>query len=420
MGLLNSQRSKRNAHGPVWVPFARLQDISRVVGIRWAEFELLLIAVAVFIHVLLRVVGASSSIPVALTFTLVTGNWTAVFIAVAQRAFLKPSFPWNWFVYLPVLFAVGASGSFLAYVISFALWFPAHADFIGGVNSNLRLGTLMTMMFGIVTFLVAEQRSKLEKRNVELQRQVLIGEQEIRARAAELDHAREIQIHLLPRETPQLPGLSIACAWQPATTVSGDYFDVFQLKDGRMAFCIADVTGKGVGAALVMANVQASLRAFAHEDVGPAQVCAALNKALCNNIAPGKFVTLLYGVLDPKEGRFVFTNAGHCLPVVIRRDGSVDMPATHSGVLGLFSEWTFEDQIIVLGSKDCLLLVTDGLLEASNKDDEEFGYERLISLLLKHRATGAHSVRQTLFDEVSHFCNGTFQDDASMILIMVE
>jgi sigma-B regulation protein RsbU (phosphoserine phosphatase) len=221
-------------------------------------------------------VGASASILIALTFTLLIGNWTATFIAVAQPSFVRRSFPWNWFVYLPVLFAVGLTGSFLAYVISFVLWFPARSDFIAGLTGNLRIGTLMTLMFGIITFLVAEQRLKLEVKNIELQRRVLIGEQEIKTRAAELDHAREIQVHLLPRETPQLPGFSIACAWQPATAVSGDYFDVFPLNDGRMAFCIADVSGKGVGAALVMANVQASLRAFAHTGIGPAHVCAAL------------------------------------------------------------------------------------------------------------------------------------------------
>ena len=85
------------------------------------------------------------------------------------------------------------------------------------------------------------------------------------------------------------------------------------------------------------------------------------NGPFCRESLPyPKFVTLLYGVLDSKEGRFVFANAGHCLPMGIRRDGGVEMPAAHSGVLGLFPEWTFEEQMIVLGSKDCLLLVTDG------------------------------------------------------------
>jgi sigma-B regulation protein RsbU (phosphoserine phosphatase) len=105
--------------------------------------------------------------------------------------------------------------------------------------------------------------------------------------------------------------------------------------------------------------------------------------------------------------------------MVIRSDGNVEMPAAHNGVLGLFADRTFENEVIALGSKDCLLLVTDGLLEASNRD-EEFGEERLIAVVLKYRAMGAHSLRQALFDEVSHFCDGTFQDDASMILVMVE
>jgi len=399
---------------------AKLAEISQLVGIRWPAFELLLAAVGAFIYVFLRVAGSTASLPIAFTFTLIIGNWAAALIALVQSSFVRRSFPWNWLVYLPVLLGVGISGSLLAYAVSFALWFPSHSDFVSGISSNLRLGTLVTVMFGVITFLAAEQKVRLETRNLELQRRVLIGEREIKARTAELDHAREIQIFLLPRETPQLPGFKIACAWQPATAVSGDYFDVFQLRDGRMAFCIADVSGKGVGAALVMANVQASLRAFAIDGRSPADVCAALNAALCNNIAPGKFVTLLYGVMDPKSGAFVFSNAGHCLPMVIRRDGSVEMPESQSGVLGIFPEWSFDQQMIALESKDCLLLVTDGLLEAANGKDEEFGYERLISLVLKHREQGAHSLRQEILGGVSQFCNGSFQDDASLVLVLAD
>ena len=400
--------------------FSSLEDISKVVDIGWPAFELLLVTIALFIHALLRVVGAPSSLPIAVTFTLIAGNWAAVFIGCAEPAFIKRAFHWNWIVYLPVLVVVGVTGSVLSYSVSFALWFPTGARFASELSKNIRLGTLITVMFGVVIFLVAEQRSRLERKNLELQRQVLIGEQETKTQAAELDHAREIQMHLLPRDTPQLPGVGVACAWQPATAVSGDYFDVFSLTDGRMAFCIADVSGKGVGAALVMANVQASLHAFARRSTGPAEVCRALNRALCEHIAPGKFVTLIYGILDPREGRFTFANAGHCLPIVIRADGRIEMPDSHSGVLGLFPEWEFVEQCVELRSKDCLLLVTDGLLEALNQDNEEFGCERLIAVVVDQRETGAYSLRRGILNEVSRFCDGVFQDDVSMIVVTAE
>ena len=116
-----------------------------------------------------------------------------------------------------------------------------------------------------------------------------------------------------------------------------------------------------------MSNVQASLHAFAPETESPAALCTTLNGALCNNIVPGKFVTLFYGVLDSRSKRFIFENAGHCQPIVIRKDGRIDVPSSSSGVLGVFPEWTYEDREISLDVGDCLLLLTDGLIDHQAK-----------------------------------------------------
>jgi sigma-B regulation protein RsbU (phosphoserine phosphatase) len=278
----------------------------------------------------------------------------------------------------------------------------------------------VNVLFNASMYVYTQMKNRLEARNRELQGQVQLGQVQQQAQEAELASAHEIQMHLLPRETPQMEGFQIACAWQPAKSVSGDYFDVFPIGEGRMGLCLADVSGKGISAALLMANLQASVKAFAQEGTSPSELCARLNGTLCSNIAPGKFITFFYGIIDAKTRSLQYENAGHCLPLLVRADGSIQMPASYSGVLGLFSHWTYQDSELQLQSGDCLLLLTDGVLEAADSKEEEFGYQRLISLVQKNRGIGAHGLRKKVLEEVSAFCNGLFQDDASLILVTVD
>jgi phosphoserine phosphatase RsbU/P len=153
-----------------------------------------------------------------------------------------------------------------------------------------------------------------------------------------LQRAREIQESLLPKEIPQLPGFEVASAWQPARTVSGDYFDVLKLGESRLALCIADVSGKGVPAALLMANVQTSLRASVRDLNSPARVCAIVNGMLCASIASDKFVTFFCGVLDAALGTFRYCNGGHPYPILVSSD-AVRTLDQGCAVLGVFPAW---------------------------------------------------------------------------------
>ena len=174
-----------------------------------------------------------------------------------------------------------------------------------------------------------------------------------------------------PENIPQIPGFEVAGAWQPASTVSGDYYDVLRLGDHRLGICIADVVGKGVSAALLMANVQAAVRAFASDSESPAQVCGKVNRLLCENIATGKFVTFLYGILDGETRTFRHCNAGHLYPILVS-GGSIRMLEQGGAVLGVFPDWTYEDSTIDLRAGDRLLLFTDGITEASDTNGQEF------------------------------------------------
>jgi sigma-B regulation protein RsbU (phosphoserine phosphatase) len=240
------------------------------------------------------------------------------------------------------------------------------------------------------------------------------------ARQADSNGAREIQMQLLPRETPQLAGFQIACAWQPARRVSGDYFDVLPLGENQAGLCIADVSGKGVSAALLMANLQASVKAFAREGTSPAALCARLNTVLCDNIAPGRFVTMFYAVLDADKRTLQYESAGHCLPLLVHGEGGIEIPKAASGVLGLFSHWTYSDHDLTLASGDVLVMMTKGVLEAWNAEEEEFGYRRLIDSVLASRAEGAHGIRKRVLEDVTAFCDGVFRDEVSLIVVAVE
>jgi sigma-B regulation protein RsbU (phosphoserine phosphatase) len=388
-------------------------------GLGWWTFEACLAGLSLFMYLLMLTLGIPNSFWGAVVVTFTIGNWSALMIGFLQPLFMRRGFPWNWIVYLPVLTAAGLLGSYVADIATFLIFHGGRGDLASRLGNNASVGTLVTLVFGTVSMLVAEKAGKLEARARELQGQVQLGHMQRRAQEAELEQAHEIQMHLLPRETPQLPGFQIACAWQPARAVSGDYFDVLPLGEGRLGLCIADVAGKGVSAALLMANLQASVKAFAGDSLSPAVLCAKLNSVLTTSIAPGKFVTFFYGVLEQQTRMLRYENAGHCLPLLVHADGTIDLPASYSGVLGLFSHWTYADRELKLERGDCLLMVTDGVLEAANAAEEEFGYQRLIESVRASRDEGAHGVRRRILEDVSAFCEGQFQDDASLIVVMV-
>jgi len=239
------------------------------------------------------------------------------------------------------------------------------------------------------------------------------------AREQERAEARALQESLLPAAVPPVPGFDIACAWRSSPEVSGDYFDVFPLRPDQTALCIADVSGKGLAAARLASELQSAVRGFAPEASSPAEVCTHVNQALCRPAGEPRMVTMFYAVLDAAEKRLRYENAGHCLPLLVRADGAVEFPASFSGVVGIFSHWLYQNQEVELRSGDCMLLVTDGLLQAENRRRQEFGYQRLISAVERGRARGAEKLSQEILAEVAHHTGDKARDDASLIVLIV-
>src|SRR5687768_10961626 len=192
--------------------------------------------------------------------------------------------------------------------------------------------------------------------------------------------ARDIQRSLFPQSWPPLAGFEVAAENRSYFEVGGDLYDVIALEGGRVALAIADVSGKGTPASILMASVHASLRALAGTSTLPL-LMARLNRFLYDNTEANRYVTLFYGELDPGRRRFEYVNAGHVPPFRMHAGGGVDRLQSGGPVLGLLNEVRFECGEVLFASGDVLAMVTDGATEALSPDEEEFGDERVAAAL---------------------------------------
>jgi sigma-B regulation protein RsbU (phosphoserine phosphatase) len=193
-----------------------------------------------------------------------------------------------------------------------------------------------------------------------------------------------------------------------------------RFSDRRLAITIADVVGKGLPAALLMSSLQATVRALASESVSPRDLCSRVNRLLCRNIASGKFVTFCYCVIDTAQDEVAFGNAGHNPPILVRRSGAVERLQPGGTVLGVFEDSAYSQSRATFAEGDRLVLFTDGITEALNGDGEEFGDERLVDAVVRERHHDADSMLAELFKAVVTFTGGTFQDDATLIVVARE
>jgi serine phosphatase RsbU (regulator of sigma subunit)/anti-sigma regulatory factor (Ser/Thr protein kinase) len=212
--------------------------------------------------------------------------------------------------------------------------------------------------------------------------------QEIEAEARgrleqELKVARVVQETLLPREIPQPAGWAMAAFWKPAREMSGDFYDFIRFEDGRLGIVEADVTGKGMPAALVMATTRSILHTTAERLVTPGAVLERANDMLCPDIPPNMFVTCLYALLDPATGKIQYANAGHNPPYLRTSSGVTELRATGMP-LGLMPGMRYEEKQAPLGADDVVVIYSDGLVEAHNAHGEMFGFPRLHSLMAQH------------------------------------
>jgi sigma-B regulation protein RsbU (phosphoserine phosphatase) len=233
----------------------------------------------------------------------------------------------------------------------------------------------------------------------------------------ELREAQEIQNKLLPKKLPEVADYEIAGMTQPVRFVGGDYYNVVRISESETVLCIADVAGKGLSAALLMSSLQAALQPLMWQKMAPRELCRRLNRILCDLTPIGKFISFFYAVLDNKENRLTYCNAGHNPPVLIGDDGAATELNAAGAVLGQFPDWVYEQSEIQLTRGDRLLLFTDGLVEACGEDEEPFGEWSLVTVAQENPARSAAQLMDELMQRASKHCGGHFHDDASMVVV---
>jgi serine phosphatase RsbU (regulator of sigma subunit)/anti-sigma regulatory factor (Ser/Thr protein kinase) len=236
----------------------------------------------------------------------------------------------------------------------------------------------------------------------------------------EINLARNVQLAILPQHFPDGPQWSVHASMFPARELGGDFYDCFALSDGRHGILVADVSGKGVGAAFFMAVSRTVLLDLATSGGSPAQVLARANDLLCERNPMELFVTACYGIYDPRDGTLVFASAGHHPPLLRKAAGQViSLPLTNDIALGIMPEMDYSDHSAVLASGDTLLLYTDGVTEAFSREDEAYGDERLqVWLAGIDPQNDARSLVASLVRDVAGFVDGAEASDDLTCLVL--
>jgi sigma-B regulation protein RsbU (phosphoserine phosphatase) len=379
------------------------------------------VAVAIALFAVLWVVNwRRADFTGILLYSVVAGSVTMAAMKRIAPVFMRLSLFYHWLVYLCLLFLAALASSILSVAVIMLVFQIPYSQFGAEFWLSGRLGTVVITLVGILYHLYTESRSALEVRNLELQRTVDVAQTHSEQQGQELEKAREIQEGLLPKKIPQVKGLEVAGAWQPARVVGGDYYDVLKFSERKIGICIGDVVGKGITAALLMANLQASFRAFAEEGVSPGALCGKLHGVISNNVAQEKFVTFCYCTIDAEKNKLTYASAGHCPPLLLRGRGEA-IPLKEGGIpLGILPGKEYADTEVQLEAGDRLVLYTDGLTEAMNAEDEQFGEPRLVGLGRKNMGLGAPELLEVIRKEVSGFSGGSFQDDFTLVVVAVK
>jgi sigma-B regulation protein RsbU (phosphoserine phosphatase) len=233
----------------------------------------------------------------------------------------------------------------------------------------------------------------------------------------DLSQAAEIQGQMLPAFAPQIPGLDLAGFNVPCRTVGGDYYDFFSYPQGRVGLALGDVSGKGMPASLMMMALHARVQVLAEDTTDLASFMTRLNKATCANCPSNRFITFFFTVLDSVTGELRFANAGHNPPIVMRASGEAEMLEMGGPVLGILPIAPYSEKRAALGRGDMLVVYSDGVTEATDTNQNEFGEEGLIAALRRNRNLPSGEIVQAVTRALGEFCAGAPQaDDITLVV----
>jgi phosphoserine phosphatase RsbU/P len=269
-------------------------------------------------------------------------------------------------------------------------------------NDDLEVLMLLASQVAIIIEKVMLHEQLIEKQRLETQ----------------LEVARQVQLELLPPRDPQLEGFDISAYNFPTEEVSGDYYDWVRLYDDQIGIVIADVAGKGVPAALLMAFLRASLRAASHIGYAPHISMSKVNYLLWESIERHQFVTAFYGILDATNRTLAYSNAGHNPPLLIDADNKVRFEERGSVPLGMFRDSRYYEYYATIEPGQILILYTDGVTEAMNSADEEYGRQRLVDAALRGRDLSARALIELIHQDVIDWTEGRgAHDDVTFFVI---
>ena len=268
-------------------------------------------------------------------------------------------------------------------------------------QSDLRLIALIANMAAVKIENAILLEEQLEKRRIEEQLAV----------------AAQIQRRLLPQVNPVIPNYEIYGVNHSCYEIGGDYYDFIWKNSGRLAIVIADVSGKGVGAALLMAAFQASIRTLVKSEIEPAELISQLNQVMLENSPPNKYITVFYGELDVEKNTFQYVNAGHNPPIFCKDQECTLLPAG-GPVVGIVAGAKYQSQTIEILPKDLLFLYTDGISECQDPDEQEFGEDGVIKFLKRNSKDGVDELSQKLELDIREFTRGAPPlDDSTLIFL---
>jgi serine phosphatase RsbU (regulator of sigma subunit)/predicted enzyme related to lactoylglutathione lyase len=255
-------------------------------------------------------------------------------------------------------------------------------------------------------------------RNMEQQRQIAADRVEAERRAAqELEIAKQVQARLFPQCQPSLKTLDYAGVCIQARHVGGDYYDFLALGNERLGLVIGDIAGKGIAAALLMANLQANLRSqFATAREQPQLFLQSVNRLFYENTTESSYATVFFADYDDTAQRLRYANCGHLSAILLRRNGTVELLHSTATVLGMFEEWDSPIGECQLAAGDLLALYTDGVTEAFNETEEEFGEERLIETLQQNAELPAQQLLSSVVERIQGFSSTEQHDDITLII----
>jgi len=247
------------------------------------------------------------------------------------------------------------------------------------------------------------------------------SEEERRRLESELELSQIVQRALLPQRMPSIRGVELAAFSRPSEIIGGDYFDFFNYRDGAHGLVIADVSGHGVAAGMLMSSLQTALRTMAPDTDVPAEILERINRFYIHNINFTTFITVFLARFDPESGILTYINAGHNPPVVYRKEtGDVTWLTRTAPAIGLAEDFRPRTESVTLAKGDSLLLYTDGLTEALNIDREQFGHERLAELFARNTNLTMPDILQVVRQTVDEFSNRVpLADDATLVALKI-